>query len=227
MLVNVVSEPAPRPYRSDLRRQRAEETRRRVIEAAVELFGTRGYRGTTFVELARRAGVSVETVRKQGTKAALLQAAIELMSFGVEGETDVLDTDLGRALAAIDDPDRLAEGIGAGLLAINAPSAGLWTAVVGAAHDDPEVAAFRDHMLGLVRRQVERILSRLAARGWLRTDVPFDDLVEAFCVVTSVESYVRFVRVDRRSDAAYAAFVARTVRETILSPRPTGPTRRR
>lgn len=223
MLVNVDSgRSAARPYRSAVRRQQAAATRRRVVEAAAELFGTRGYRGTTFAQLARRAGVSVETVRKQGSKAELLQAALELVSFGVEGETDVLDTDLGRRLAAIPDPDRLADALGEGMLAVNAPSAGLWTTVVGAAQGDPEVAAFRDHMLGLVRRQVEHVLRNLADRGWLRDDVPFDDLVEAFCVVTSVESYVRFVQVDGRSEAAYAAFVARTVRETIFS-RPTRP----
>ena len=90
-----------RSYRSAVRRARAEETRRRVVEAAAELFGRQGYVATTFTQLAEEAGVSVETVRKHGPKAALLRAAIELGSFGVEGERDVLRTDLGRTLVGL------------------------------------------------------------------------------------------------------------------------------
>ena len=48
-------------------------------------------------------------------------------------------------------------------------------------------------MLALLRGQVEHVLRYVAERGWLRPDVPFDDLVEAFCVITCVETYARFV----------------------------------
>jgi len=102
------------------------------------------------------------------------------------------------------------------MLTINAPSAGLWMAVVGAAQGDEELAAFRTHMLALVRGQVERACRHVADRGWLRSDVPFDDLVEAMCVLTSVETYVRFVLIDGKSTDQYKEFVRRTVRETIL-----------
>jgi len=61
------------------------------------------------------------------------------------------------------------------------------------------------------------VLEHVAQRGWLRQDVPFDDLVEAFCVLTCVETYVRFVERDGRSPEQYTAFVARTIRETILT----------
>jgi hypothetical protein len=47
--------------------------------------------------------------------------------------------------------------------------------------------------------------------------VPVDDLVEAFCVITSVETFARFVLHDRKSTAEYTDFVTRTVRETILA----------
>jgi len=61
------------------------------------------------------------------------------------------------------------------------------------------------------------VLRLVAERGWLRLDVPFDDLVEAMCVITCVETYVRFVLLDGKSDDEYKAFVTRTVRETVLS----------
>ncbi len=188
-----------------------------MVEAAADLFGSQGYGPTTFAQVAEQAGVAVETVRKHGSKSALLWAAVELSAFGVVGEADFLATDLGRAWVRIETPEELASFTGEVMTSINAPSAGLWTAAVSAAHDNPEVSAFRGRMLASVRNQVESAFGVLADRGWLRTDVDLDELVEAFCVVTSIESYVRFVQVDGRSEAAYQAFVARVFRESILS----------
>ena len=207
-----------RPYRSELRQQQAAATRLRVVSAALTLFGRQGYRATTFAQLAREAGVSVETVQKHGPKSALLQAAMELVSFGVEGETDFFATDLGKAMREVQDADQLATLTGKAMLVINPPSAGLWMTVVSAAHGDDELGGYHRHMLGLIRAQVAHILRYVDERGWLRSDVPFDDLVEAFCIITCVETYVRFVQHDGKSDDDYQAFVTRTVRETILAP---------
>jgi AcrR family transcriptional regulator len=209
-----------RRYRSELRQRQAAETRLRVVAAAVELFSRQGYQATTFAQLANEAGVSVETVQRHGPKSALLQAAPELASFGVEGETDLLATDLGKAMLQVRDTAELATLIGNAMLAINAPSAGLWVAVASAAQGDEELRGYHAENLALLRRQVEHVFRVFAERGWLREDVPFDDLVEAFCVITGVETYVRFVRLDGKPDDAYTAFVTRTVRETILSPLP-------
>jgi AcrR family transcriptional regulator len=213
----VVTDNRGRPYRSELRQQQAEDTRRRVVQAAVALFSQQGYRATTFTQLAREAGVSVETVRKHGPKSALLQAAVELVSFGVEGETDFFETDIGKATMQVRDADELAALVGAAMLAINAPSARLWTTVVGAAPGDEELTGYQVEMLGLVRAQIEHVLRYVAERGWLRQDVPFDDLVEAVCIFTCVETYTRFVLQDHKSGEEYQAFVTRMMRETVLA----------
>ena len=205
-----------RPYRSDLRQRQAKETRRRVVEAALTLFGSRGYRATTDIQLAEEAGVSVKTVQEHGPKAALLQAAVELASFGVEGEEDFFATDLGRALVAVQDADELAVMFGRVMVAVNAPSAGVWMTFGSAAHGDRELTRVRVRMLALIRGQVEHVLHWVDDRGWLRRDVPFDDLVEAVCIITCVETYVRFVEQDGRSLDQYRTFVARTLRNTVF-----------
>ncbi len=51
-----------RPYDSTRRREQANETRLRIIEAAHELFVEKGYGRTTIAEVASGAGVAVETV---------------------------------------------------------------------------------------------------------------------------------------------------------------------
>jgi AcrR family transcriptional regulator len=65
------------------RRERAEATRRRVVEAANRLFVERGYRATTIESVADAADVSVETIYKRfGNKAGLLKAAREVAVAG-------------------------------------------------------------------------------------------------------------------------------------------------
>lgn len=51
-----------RPYSSTRRREQAAETRRRILDAAHDLFVGHGYGRTTIAEVARTAGVAVETV---------------------------------------------------------------------------------------------------------------------------------------------------------------------
>jgi AcrR family transcriptional regulator len=55
-------DPPRRAYRSDRRREQAQETRRRMLDAAGRLLAERGYAGTTIAAVAAEAGVAVETV---------------------------------------------------------------------------------------------------------------------------------------------------------------------
>jgi len=206
-----------RTYRSQLRQRQAAETRRRVVESAVEVFSEHGYQAATFAHIAKRAGVSVETVQKHGPKTALLWAAVEVASFGVEGDLDLADTERGKALLEVREPRAFARAVGEMMLAVNEPVAGVWTAATAAAQGDREVAGHLAQRLARIRGQVENVLRTMAERGWLRTDVPFDELVEAVCVITSVESYVRYVRLDGKSTTRYQAFVARTIQDTVLA----------
>ncbi len=208
---------APRPYRSQLRQRQAAETRHGVVEAALALFGSQGYHATTYTQIAHEAGVSVQTVQKHGPKSALLQAAVELASFGVEGESDFFATEVGKAMLDIEDPDTLATYLGVAMLAINEPSAGVWMSFVGAAHGDDELRRYHVQFIALIRGQIERFLQFVVARGWLREDVPFDALVEALSVIVSVESYARFVLLDGMTTDDYRAFVSRTVRLSIFA----------
>ena len=60
--------------RTGTRRERALETRRRILAAAYELFCARGYAGTTMEAIARQSGVAVQTMYFTfHTKAALLE----------------------------------------------------------------------------------------------------------------------------------------------------------
>jgi AcrR family transcriptional regulator len=70
-MTRIVNEEA-RPYRSELRAEQAEETRRRILDAALRVAAT-GLASLSVPAVAREAGVSVPTVyRHFGTKSELL-----------------------------------------------------------------------------------------------------------------------------------------------------------
>jgi AcrR family transcriptional regulator len=77
--------PARRRYESPRRRQQAVQTRASVVEAAATMFAERGWAATGMRDIARAAGVSVETLYANfGSKGDLLQAAINV---GVVGDS--------------------------------------------------------------------------------------------------------------------------------------------
>lgn len=78
----VKKEPARR-YDSTQRRQQAQQNRARVLQAARQRFLAQGYAATKIAEIARDAGVSVETVYKTyATKAGVLKALFDVLVAG-------------------------------------------------------------------------------------------------------------------------------------------------
>ena len=74
-----------RTYNSSLRKEQAQLTRGRILDAASRLFTGRGYRGVTVDEIAAEAGVASQTVYAVfGTKLAIAQGIV-WSSFETEG----------------------------------------------------------------------------------------------------------------------------------------------
>jgi AcrR family transcriptional regulator len=210
----------PRGYRSELRQQQAEQTRARILAAAADLFAADGYARTTLAKIAAAAGVSVETVQGHGPKAALLIAAAEVAGVGVSGEDNLLDLDVGRRMIAIDDPGAALDFVGMIATDIHLRTARLAPALFGGANSDPELDRYLDEFIAGINLQVRRVFEVYRDRGWLRADVPFDELVETAAVVTSVETYLRITRRDGWSAEAYQAWCRRMLAETVFAATP-------
>src|SRR4051794_29474751 len=158
-------------FRSELRRQQAEQTRSRVLDAAAELFAADGYARTTLAKIAAAAGVSPETVQGHGPKAALLIAAIENAAFGAPGQVSILDLDVGRQIVAIDDYADALDFIVEAQAGVHERTAALSQALFIAAGFDAELDRYKAAFLADVESQFRRILGVYRDRGWLRTDV--------------------------------------------------------
>jgi AcrR family transcriptional regulator len=79
-------------YHSPLRAKQAAETRRAIIDAAITLFGDRGWAATTMPMIASTAGTAVDTIYSTfGSKSALMMAAIEVAIVGDDEEAAMID----------------------------------------------------------------------------------------------------------------------------------------
>src|SRR5215510_320794 len=100
-----------RGYDARRRRERAEEerraTRRRVLDAAQRLFVEQGYTATTIADIAREAGVAVQSVYKAGhSKAELLHAVVDLAVAGDDEDVKIADRATFVAITEEADPRR-------------------------------------------------------------------------------------------------------------------------
>ena len=82
VLINMKNEkldtPDKRPYRMRARAEAAAETRRRILEATIELHRERYFDQVSLEDIAKRAGVTVQTViRRFGNKERLIEVAAE------------------------------------------------------------------------------------------------------------------------------------------------------
>ncbi len=104
-----MARPAKRQYNSVRRREQAGETRLRIIRSAYDLFVDQGYGRTTIAQIARTAGVAVETVYATfGSKPKLLHEVWDVTVGGDEDDMPVheraevlavrAEADLGRRL---------------------------------------------------------------------------------------------------------------------------------
>ena len=74
---------ATRKYQSQVRKNQADQTRRRILGAAKALFKTKGYEATAIDAIAQKAGVSGPTIYSVfGSKREILKVLIESAMFG-------------------------------------------------------------------------------------------------------------------------------------------------
>jgi AcrR family transcriptional regulator len=130
-----------RRYRSTRRREQAEETRSRISGAAHDLFVTQGYGRTTIAEVARAAGVAVETVyAAYRNKATLLRHVWYTAMRGDDEDVRLLDRPEIRAVLAEPDLRKRLRTHAAVMTSVFRRMTPLFRALQGAASTEPAAA---------------------------------------------------------------------------------------
>lgn len=206
-----------RTYDSPLRSAQAAETRSRILSSAAQLFAEKGYAGTSLAEIAKEAGVSLETVKLNGPKRALLIAAFDQSFAGAEGTGPVHERSVGQQLLAIPDNDALLRAFIEFASQANARASVLWLTFQTAAMSDPEILQALDVVQVQRRSDFDAAIAAFGERGMLRSTRSPGDLAAATSFLVSPSSYLELVVGSGWSFEQYTEWLTDTVRRVILN----------
>ena len=203
-----------RRYRSERRREQAQQTRALALDAAARLFEERGYEGTSIAGIAEQAGVSPETIYGHfGSKRVLLG---ELVRRAVRGPdpAPVPQQKVPRTLAAVTDQHEQLRLFAADVVPRLERAAPLVAVVAGASLSHPELAQLLTTLHSDRLKNLRVLVDALAANGPLR--LQGDDAVETVWALTSPELHQLLVRVRGWTRRRYADWLATSLAELLL-----------
>jgi AcrR family transcriptional regulator len=205
-----------------LRDQQALLTRRRVLEIALELFLADGYLGTTIDAVARRAGVSTQTVYNAvGGKPALLRAVYDISLAGDDEPVPIAERPAFQAM--------LAETDGRRCLARYATlSRELWERagplvarlLSQAAAGDADLRAFADTAERQRATGTAMVARHVAERFGLRPGLTVQEAGDVLWTLTAPEVLQRLVARRGWSLDRAEAWLADAMADTLLGPGP-------
>lgn len=173
------------------RREKARATRRRIIEAATEEFGERGYHGATIASIARRAGVASQTVYFVfHNKAELISAAIDHAVLGGDDPSAVPQaspwwSEMKRQRSAAGALRTFVRGAGP----LFARASAISEILRGAALTDDELWQIHQHHERLRREGFGEVIGLLEEKGTLRAGLDRTTATDVLMTVFSDASY--------------------------------------
>ena len=177
-----------RRYDSRRRRERADRTRRDVLEAARRLLLEHGYARTTIGAIADAAGVSADTIYKSfGGKSGLVRA---IWLQGLEGAGPVPAEQRSDAIRANErDPRTLIRAWGGFVTEVASRVAPVVLLIRAAAASDPRMAELAAEIDQQRLRRMEENARTLFERGDIRSDVTLADARDILWTWTAPELY--------------------------------------
>jgi AcrR family transcriptional regulator len=203
-----------RPYRSARRRQQAAETRALVLAAATSLFADRGWSATGMRDIAKEAGVAVETVYATfGSKTELLLTAIDV---GVVGDAEPVPLSQRPEFAALavgSFTDRISAAARL-LTGINQRTWGLRRALNEAAGSEPQLAAklheLEQRRRDNIREGVQMVVGRPVD----------DDVLDGLWGVMGADMFYLLTQIGGRPVEDYERWLATTIRRLLNTREP-------
>lgn len=206
-----------RAYRSSRREAQARRTRRRVLDAATEVFLERGFAGATMPMIATRAGVSLPMVELLfGTKGRLLKAAIDVAIVGDDEPVAVLDRSWAEAAVQAPTAQEFLGGVAGVLGSAQERSAGLVLAAFEAASTDGELAELAGQLTAQRATTAGWIVDQLARKAPLRAGCAREEAVDTVWILMDPAVFDRLTRQRHWTLQRYQRWFASSVDRLLL-----------
>lgn len=158
-----------RPYASNVRQEQAALTRRRILEAADELFAADGYARTTISRIAQRAGVASDTVYAVfGSKGRVLTALLDMHLVNAADVTNELELPEAKAIRQESDQRRQIALYVRFLLAALDRIGRVYVIMRSAAAVDDEMSSIHAEMQMYRARNLDKVVGWIGKNGRLR-----------------------------------------------------------
>ena len=207
-----------RTYSSPVRAEQAELTKRRITDAAYDLFLERGYPATTIAQIAKAAGVTAQTVYNAfGSKPALLKRVYDIRLVGDEAPIPLAQRPDIIALYAQEDPARFLEGyarLGRELMDRLGPL--LLVVQAGAQAGDPDLAAHIDTTNGERLIGTGMAANRVQALNALRPGLTVERARDLIWTLNSVEVWHLLTGLRGWSSDEYAEWLGKAMCGAVL-----------
>jgi AcrR family transcriptional regulator len=209
-----MSSRSKRPYDSTQRKEAAEATQARILDAAKFLFSRRGIDKVTIAEIAKRAGVAGSTVyalysSKVGILRALMQAALFGPSFQLAQDV----------LTQTKDPAKLIELTAHVARAIYESESAELGLLRGASSLSPELrkleAEFEEVRLEMQRERIELLFDR----GLARPELDKERARRIMWMYTGRDIYRMLVNESGWTPAEYQNWLAGTLADALMGGR--------
>jgi AcrR family transcriptional regulator len=205
-----------RRYDGSRRRAAAEQTRAAVLRAARELFTSRGYDGTSVAEIARAAGVSVDTLYETvGRKPQLLLAVHDMELAGGDVPVEAEQRDYVQQIRAAPTAVAKITVYTEALARVLPRSVPLLESLRAAGQTDP---ACREVYQAIRERRAANMrlfAADLRATGELRDDLDDDAIADLVWSMNAPEYFLLITSRGRRP-AQYAAMIRDVWIRTLL-----------
>ena len=213
--VGPVPGPVKRSYDATRRRAAAEQTRLGILAAARELFEESGYTGTSVQDVARRAGVSLDTVYASvGRKPQLLLAVHDMALAEGPMPLPVADRDYVRAVRAAPTLEGRITTYAAAMARILPRTVPILNALREAGATDPECAAQYTSLVERRAANMRLFAADLRSTGELRADLADDDVADLVWSLNSAE-WFGLVTSRGRTPEEYAALLTDVLVRTL------------
>ena len=207
----------PRPYDTTNRQRQAAQTRRRIFEAAQELFTRDGYVTTTIAAIADHAGVAVQTVYASAkSKRDILKGILDLSISGEDEHVPIQASSRWREIEAEPDPRTKLRRLARLHREICVREAPAFAIMADAAGSDPEIRTLMHDMADRRYEDHHRLAKTLHQSGHIRRDLSARRAADIISALANERTYLALVR-DRRWPAQdYEGWLADQLAAALL-----------
>ncbi len=203
-----------RTYKSPVRERQADDTRRRIVAATRRLLQSEGYAGMTIEAIAKRAGVSAQSVYAIfKSKTGILIELLNESAFTPDYEATVR-----QAMSAREPETRLRIAARIARQIHDAQSAA-FELLRGAGVVAPELANLEQQREDVRYERQEQMIISLRKEGRLRPGLDYQAARDIFWMFTGGDVHRMLVRERGWSSAKYQEWLGETLVESLLSPR--------